>query len=167
MRTPSYTHSCRNIFAHQPTNTCTHVPMKTHLQLLIDSQLEWLHHKQQLVPSAKGKRRKEKGYLRAAHCLSKHPHAQNSMTINEHTLTRDVWLSSSFCFSFSFSKTSAWYNCFTSASSDWAAACGWECRQEHALLIILRKWKSSITTSYNSIFKTFHSNHYITSSELP
>ena len=40
----AHTHACRKIFALQNTNNCKNVPMKTHLQLPIDNQLEWLDH---------------------------------------------------------------------------------------------------------------------------
>ena len=64
---------------------------------------------------------------------------------NEHTLTKDVWISSSFSFSFLSTNSCPWYNCFSSASLDWTAACGWEYRQEHAVLVTSRNWISEST----------------------
>ena len=60
--------------------------------------------------------------LRDAHLLSKWWHSQNRPASNEHTLTWEVWSSSTFCFILLMSKTFPWYNLFTSASS---ATGGW------------------------------------------
>ena len=103
------------------TSVCVCVQMLTHLQLLIGSRLVSLHHNRQLVPSL-SQERKEIQLLKDAHLLIEWWHSWNKATSDEHTLTRDVWLSSSFCFGLFISTARSWYNFFTSTTYGWKQA---------------------------------------------